>query len=333
MPKKNNKAESRLKVKPPPVPVSMLTPSVQDGSATQISVPKDLSDLLDYLEGWYGDDDGRFDATYLWPWRNLPYTRRSLNERILRIILKRLLAPKASLDQHWMRLHADIHEHRRRRKASGKLASANAADMVLNAVVDALLPVREVSAKEMATLMRNTSRAAADLSACLTLLSNSGMNIQELLPTGETFLHAVEGNGSGESEEAYADSRFFIHMKLPRSLTHDQREGITSYALRVVMGDPLVVMGILGRIAEMAQVYKLKRHNLSGRQRFAYVMATHMVRDSLKFFGAPRYERAEAFAKAASGVRVKGLRQMMEREKKIPAIEEERRRRVQLRGS
>jgi hypothetical protein len=331
--RKDKKPANRLDVKPPAVPVSMLTPSVQNRPATQSSVPKDLSDLLDYLEGYYGDDEGRFDATHLWPWRNLPYTRRTMNERVLRIILKRLLAPKASLEQHWIRLHADVHEHRRRRKASGNLASANAGDMVLNAVLDALLPVREVSAKEMASLMRNTSRAAADLSACLALLRNTGMNIQELLPTGEAFPHADEENGSGESEDAYADARFFIHMKLPRSLTHDQRGDITSHALRIVMGDPLVVMGILGRVAETARVYKVKRHNLSGRQRFAYVMATHMVRDSIRFFGAPRYERAEAFAMAASGVRVKGLRQMMEREKKIPATEGAKRRRAQLRGS
>jgi hypothetical protein len=311
----------------------MLSPSVQEAPATQSSVPKDLSDLLDYLEGYYGDDEGRFDATHLWPWRNLTLKRRNLNERILCVILKRLLAPKASLEQHWRRLSADIQEQRRRRKAGGKLATANAADMVLNAVVDALLPIREVPAKEMAATMRNTSRAAADLIACLALLRDCGMNIEELLPTEKTIHHDDEEDGGREYGGAYRDARFFIHMKLPRSLPPEQRTDITDYVLRVVMGDPLVAMGVLGRIAHTARVYKLKRHNLSGRQRFAYVMAAHMVRDSLKFFGAPRYERAEAFAKAASGVRVKGLRQMMEREKKTPATEEEKKRRAQLRGS
>src|SRR5882672_2189250 len=65
------------------------------------------------------------------------------------------------------------------------------------------------------------------------------------------------------------------------------------------------------RIAQNTRAYKVKRHNLSGRQRFAHVMATNMVRDSIRLFDAPRYERAEAFAKAASGIQVKGLRQMM----------------------
>jgi hypothetical protein len=99
------------------------------------------------------------------------------------------------------------------------------------------------------------------------------------------------------------------------------------------MGDPSAVEGILGRIAQTARVYKLKRHNLSGRQRFAYVMATHMVHDSIKFFGAPRYERAEAFTRAASGIQVKGLRQMMEREKKTPETEGAKRLRGPLRGN
>ena len=92
-------------------------------------------------------------------------------------------------------------------------------------------------------------------------------------------------------------------------------------------------MGILGRIAQTARVYKVKRHNLSGRQRFAYVMAAHMVRDSMKYFGVPRYERAEAFAKVASGIQIKGLRQMMEREKKKPATEGANRSRVQWQGN
>jgi hypothetical protein len=328
---KNNKATSRP-VKRPPDFIPMLGPSIEDETATKLPVPKALHDLLDYVEG-YGDDEGRFDATCLWPWRNLTSKRRSLNERILCIILKRLLEKKASLGQHWRRLHADVQEHRRRHRASGKLARANAADMVLNAVVDALLPVSEVSAKEMALIMHDTSRAAKELIACLIRLRITGMNVEELLPTDETIHHDDEENGGRKYGGAYADARFFIHMKLPRSLIDEQRRDITDYALRVAMGDPYVTMGILGRIAQMAGAYKVKRHNLSGRQRFAYIMAKHMVRDSMRFFGAPRYERAEAFTKAASGVQVKGLRQMIEREKKMPATEEARRRRVPMRGN
>lgn len=303
-----------------------------DDKMTTPSAPKDLHDLLEYLEGYYGEDEGRFDATHLWPWRNLPLKRRNLNERILRVVLKRLLAPRAMLEQHWRRLHADVEEHRRRHKESGKLARASAADMVLNAVVDALLPVREVPAKVMASTMRNTARAAEELISCLTLLRNTGMNIEELLPTEKTIHHDVDESGTGEPAEAYSDARFFIHMKLSRHpLTPEQRLDITNYALRVITGDAMVIFAILGKIAKTARTYKLKRHNLSGRQRFAYVMATHMVRDSMKFFGAPRYERAEAFTKAASGVQVKGLRQIVERENKKPATEGAERRRAPLR--
>jgi hypothetical protein len=327
---KNNKTGSRPEVKPPSVNIPIPRPLTEDERETKLPIPKDLQDLLDYLEGAYVDDDGRFDATYLWPWRNLTSKRRNLNERILRIILKRLIAPKASLERHWTRLHADILEHRRRRRASGKLARANAADIAMNAVVDALLPLREVSAKEMKSVMYNASRAAADLTACLTRLRDSGMNIEQLLPTDETIHH---GDEKSDGMGAYTDARFFIHMKLPRSLTQEQRADITEYALRVVVGDPLVTIGILGRIAQIARAYKVKRHNLSGRQRFAYVMAMHMVRDSIKFFGAPRYERAEAFTKAASGIQVKGLRQMMERDKRMPATEGAKRRRAPLRGN
>jgi hypothetical protein len=329
---KNNEVASRPEMKPPAAPVPMPGPSTEDETATKPSVPKELHELLAYVEGHY-DDDGRFNATYLWPWRNLTSKRWNLNERILRIILKRLLAPKALLEQHWRRLQADIQEHRRQRRASGKLVRGNAADMVLNAMVDALLPVREVSAKEMASIMHNTSRAAAELISCLTLLRNTGMKIEELLPTDATIHHDDEENGGKEYGGAYEDARFFVYMKLPRTLTHEQRGDITEYALRVSMGDPMVTLGILGQIAQMARMYKVKRHNLSGRQRFAYVMATHMVRDSMKFFGSPRYERAEAFTKAASGVQVKGLRQMMEREKKMPATEGAKRRRAPLRDN
>ncbi|GFE79250.1 hypothetical protein GCM10011487_12500 [Steroidobacter agaridevorans] len=300
-----------------PSPTSMRGRTTDEQMATS-PVPKDLHDLLEHLEGYYGDDEGRFDATYLWPWRNLTFQRRNLNERILRVILKRLLAPKASLEQHWVRLNKDVQAHRRRSKASGKLARADAAHIVLNAVVDALLPVREASAKEMASNMRNASRAAAELITCLARLRNAGMNIEELLPTDETIAHEDEESGGRKYGGAYADARFFIYMKLPRSLLHEQRAELTDYALRVVMGDPFVSLGILGRIAHTTRAYKFKRHNVSGRQRFAYVMATYMVRDSVRFFGVPRYERAEAFTRAASGVQVKGLRQMMEREKKNP---------------
>jgi len=62
-------------------------------------------------------------------------------------------------------------------------------------------------------------------------------------------------------------------------------------------------------------------------------MATNMVRDSIRLFDAPRYERAEAFAKAASGIQVKGLRQMMEREKRVRATVGQKKRRVPLRGN
>ena len=213
------------------------------------------------------------------------------------------------------------------------MVAANAGDIVLDAVVDALLPVREVSAKEMASTMRSTSRAAVELIACLTRLRNTGMNLETLLPTEVTIHHDDEENGGKDYGGAYADPRFYISMKLPRSLTHEQRGDITEYVLRAVMGDPSATIGILGSIARMARVYRLKRHNLSGRQRFAYVMAQHMVRNSMKFFGAPRYERAEAFAKAASGVQIKGLRQMMERERKLPATDEARRGRARLRGN
>lgn len=315
-------------------PVSqVLQPIRQEESTTKLpTVPKDLHDLLDYLEGHYGDDEGRFDATYLWPWRNLPSKRWNLNERILRIVLKRL-ASNASLERHWRRLHADVQEHRRQHKAKAKLARANAAEIVLSAVVDALLPIREVSARELTSHMHNTSRAAAELIACLTHLRNSGMSLEHLLPTAETIHHDDEENGGRAYGGAYGDARFFISMKLPRTLTHEQRADITDYALRVVMGDPWVTVGILGRIEEVARRYKVKRHNLSGRQRFAYVMARHMVRDSMRLFGAPRYERAEAFAKAASGIKIKGLRQMMEREKKLPATERAGQGRARLRGN
>jgi len=313
---KNKKAASRPEVKP-----------------ASTCIPKDLRDLLDYLEGHYGDDEGRFDATNLWPWRNLPSKRRSLNERILRIVLKRLLAPKASLENHWRRLHADIQEHRRRCRKSRRLVSANAADIVSSAVVDALLPAREVSAKEMVSNMRSTSRAAAELIARLTHLRNSGINLESLLPTDETIHCDDEENGGRDYGGKYADARFSIFMKLPHSLTQEQRKDITEYVLRVIMGDPFVALGVIGSVARMARVYKVKRHNLSGRQRFAHVVSMHMVRDSMRLFGVPRYERAEAFAKAASGVQIKGLRQMMEREKKVLATKGAIRSRAPLRGN
>ena len=162
---KNNKTASRPEVDPPSVNNSISRSITKGEAEARPPIPKELHDLLGYLEGGYGDDEGRFDATYLWPWRNLPFPRRNLNERILRIVLKRLLAPKASLERHWVRLDADILEHRRQRRASGKLARANAADIAMNAVVDALLPLREVSGKEMTAVMHNASRAAADFSA------------------------------------------------------------------------------------------------------------------------------------------------------------------------
>jgi hypothetical protein len=244
-----------------------------------------------------------------------------------------MLAPKASLEKHWRRLGADIQEHRRRCRTSGRLASANAADMVSSALLDALLPVREVSAKEMASIMRNTSRAAADLIACLTQLHNFGMNLESLLPTVETIHHEDEANGGRDYGGEYVDARFSIYMKLPLSLTHEQRRDITEYALRVLMGDPFVALGIVRSVARKARVYKVKRHNLSGRRRFAHLVAMHMVRDSMRFFGVPRYERAEAFAMAASGVQIKGLRQMMEREKKVSATGGAKRSRAPLQGN
>lgn len=181
--------------------------------------------------------------------------------------------------------------------------------------------------------MHGTSRAAAQLIAYLTLLRSAGMNVEELLATDETIHQDDEDSGGREYGGAYADARFFIYMKLSRFLTQEQRGNITDFVLRVVMGDPLVTIGILGRIARTTRVYKIKRRNLSGRQRFAYVMATHMVRDSIKLFGAPRYERAEAFTRVACGVQVKGLRQMMEREKKVPATEGAKMRGTPLRGN
>jgi hypothetical protein len=311
----------------------MNRPSTENARETKSPIPQDVHDLLDYLEGGY-DDDGRFNSTCLWPWRNLALKRWNLNERILRIVLKRLLAPKASLDGHWRRLHADVQEHRRRNKARGKLASADAAGITIGAAVDALLPVREASAKEIKSVMHNASRAATELTACLTRLLDSGMNLGRLLPTAET-IHEDDGKSGGEEYGGvYADARFFIHMRLPGSLTPEQRAVISDYALRVVMGDPFVAIGILKRIAQNTRAYKVKRHNLSGRQRFAYVMATNMVRDSVRLFDAPRYERAEAFAKAASGIQVKGLRQMMEREKRVRAtVERKKKRRLPLRGN
>jgi hypothetical protein len=328
MPKNKNSTDP-LDMQDGPTFIPMIERLTEQKRVNQPLIPKDLHDLLDYLEGHFGDDEGRFNSTDLWPWRNLTPTRRNLNERILRIILKRLMAPKAQLDKHWKRLHADMGEHRRRRKASGKLVTANVADIVVNAVVDALLPVREVPAKEITSIARNTARAAAELFACLTSLQKTGMSLESLLPTEEAIRHDRDENG----DKDYADARFFIHMKLPRSLTNEQREEITEYALRVTVGDPFVALGVLGTIAQKASAYKVKRHNLSGRQRFAYLMAAHMVRDSMSFFGVPRYERAEAFAKAASGVQIKGLRQMMEREKNVPATKGPKKTRAPLRGN
>lgn len=85
---KNKRAASRPEANPPLAPVPLLEPSTEDPKAPRPSVPKDVHDLLDHLDGYDDDDEGRFDATYLWPWRNLTSKRRNLNERILRIILK-----------------------------------------------------------------------------------------------------------------------------------------------------------------------------------------------------------------------------------------------------
>jgi len=310
-----------------------LEPLTERDRTAEPHVPKDLHDLLECLEGYHGDDEGRFDATYLWPWRNLTSRRRNWNERILRTVLKRLLAPKASLERHWRRLHADVQEYRRRQKKSGKLIKANAAQIVINAVVDALLPVKEVSSKELASMLRSTSRTAEELIACLMRLRNIGMNLDRLLSRDESTQRDNDENEANENGESYEDARFYIYMKMPRSLTHEERADLTTYALRVVMRDPSVAVGILARVAQADRVYKVKRHNLSGRQRLAYVMAEQMVRDSIRFFGSPRYERAEAFAKAASGVQIKGLRQMIEREKRTPATKGPKVSRNPLRGN
>jgi DNA-binding transcriptional MerR regulator len=306
-------------------------PLAEVAGPTKQIVPKDLSDLLDHLEG-YGDDEGRFDATVLWPWLELTVKRRNRNERILRIILKRLLAPKALLDRHWKRLQRDVQEYRQRQKAAGKLIMADAADIVLNAIVDALLPMREVPAKEMTNTMRRTSRAAAELVECLRRLRDTGMSLEKLFPT-EDALHDDEGeNGKKDYRSEYADAGFYIYMRLPKSLTHQQRADVAKDTLRIVVRDPWVTMGVLNTISEQARIFKAKRHNVSGRQRFAYVMATNMVRDSIRVFGSPRYERAEAFARAACGVKLKGLRQMLEREKRAPATEAAGRTHSPLRG-
>jgi IS5 family transposase len=181
--------------------------------------------------------------------------------------------------------------------------------------------------------MRDTSRAAAKLAACLTSLRDNGLNIEELLPSEETIRQDDEEGGGLEYGGGYEDARFFIHMKLRHWLAQEQRDEITEYVLRVILGDPAATLGILTRITQAAGTYKVRRHHLSGRQRFAYLMARHMVRDSERLFGGPRYERAEAFAKAASGVQVKGLRQMMEREKKMAAIKARKARGASLRGN
>jgi len=300
---------------------------------TQRVVPKDLQELLDYLEGYYSDDEGKFDATFLYPWRNLTVGRRNRNERILRVILRRMAAREDVLESHWRRLQADVSEYRRRQKAQRKLIRANAADIVLTAIVDALLPVNEVPAKELTINMRQTAEAASELLRCLTKLNNTGLRIEDIFPTEDNLVSVGVEKGTREYRTEYVDAKFYIYMSLPSTLTHEERKAISERALRSVVTDPSVTLGVLAELMGKARAYRIKRHNLSGRQRFAYVMATHMVRNSLKYFGTPRYERAESFVRAACGVRVKGLRQMMEREAKRPATKISKKRAIQLRGN
>jgi hypothetical protein len=230
-------------------------------------------------------------------------------------------------------LQADVSEYRRRQKAQGKLIRANAADIVLTGIIDALLPVNEVPARDLTVSMRQTAQAASELMRCLTQLNNTGLRLEDIFPTeGDLFSVDVE-KGTRECRPEYVDAKFYIYMNLPRTVTHEERKAISERALRSVVTDPSVTLGVLAQLMEKASAYKVKRHNLSGRQRFAYVMATHMVRSSLKYFGTPRYERAESFVRAACGVRVKGLRQMMEREAKRSATKGSKKRAILLRGN
>jgi hypothetical protein len=74
---------------------------------------------------------------------------------------------------------------------------------------------RDVPAKEIAAIMSSTSRAAAELIACLTRLRNTGIDLKTLLPTDETIRHDDEESRVSEPGGQYADARFFISMKLP----------------------------------------------------------------------------------------------------------------------
>jgi hypothetical protein len=86
---KNKSSPDPLDMQDGPTFIPMVEPLTEEERAKKPLIPQDLYDLLDYLEGYFGDDEGRFDSTDLWPWRNLTFARRNLNLMALRAALEK----------------------------------------------------------------------------------------------------------------------------------------------------------------------------------------------------------------------------------------------------